>query len=191
MTTINWGDVPTWVTAVAAVAAGAYGALQVRQIKFQNRESRERSQEEAQRYHRLSREGVAASWRAPRVPKSAGNDGRALWEYRFDVQNPGRLPITDVRVKIEFALDVQRVHHDGHTGSSTRTLHLDTAVIVGGGSRSWDRKLRMDYGEARHALRKTRTTVTFIDEDGHEFATVWPRHRAPLPDEGATAAAPT
>ena len=169
LSSVNWGDVPTWITAGAAVAATAFGAVTVRQIKSQT-----------ERERRLSLEGVAASWRAPGVPASPEADGTATWVYLFEVQNPGRLPITDLRVTVDFALDVQRVHYDGRVDAPTRVLRLDTPVLIGNGVRGWDRSLCMDYDLARTQLRNTKVTVAFLDANDNERVTVWPKRRAPL-----------
>lgn len=118
------------------------------------------------RRRRVELEGVAVSWRPPQVPRGPEEDrGRGLWVYDFTAYNPGQLPISDVRVEVTFALDVERVHYDRDTEEPTRTLILETPVLAGGKERTWHRRLLMNYEDSHAALPKTTAIISFINPE--------------------------
>jgi hypothetical protein len=125
-----------------------------------------RSRRRDQRRRRVELEGVAVSWRPPQVPRGPQEAReRGLWVYDFTAYNPGQLPISDVRVEVTFALDVERLHYDGHPEEPTRTLILETPVLAGGKERTWHRRLLMNYEDAHAALPKTSAVISFINPE--------------------------
>lgn len=180
LSNIQWGDVPTWITAASAVAAVVFGIRQLRQLREEHLVAENNRRADAERERRLSTEGVAAQWRAPVTPHSAeAPDGKAVWRYKFEVQNPGRLPITGVRLEMAFPVEVQRLRREAPPGDETRVLIMTTPVIVGGGTRVWERTLRISYDEARLKLRETTAQVSFLDADGVICHTSWPKQLEP------------
>jgi len=104
----------------------------------------------------------------------------------FTAYNPGQLPVSDVRVEVHFALDVERVHYDGHVDPPTRTMVLETPVLAGGKERTWRRTLRMNYAVSHAALRETTAVVSFADlEDPRtRHQNIWPKHQPQTDDQG-------
>jgi hypothetical protein len=124
-------------------------------------------------------EGVAVSWRPPQVPRGPQDDrGRARWVYDFTAYNPGQLPISDVRIEVHFALDVERFHGDGTVEEPTRMVILETPVLAGGKERTWSRNLQMNYEDSVEALPQTSAVISFIDpENPHRRQeNSWPKH---------------
>jgi hypothetical protein len=104
---------------VAAQIAGQHPQRRRRRsrvvaLEFAGSELR-RSRAHDRRKRRVEIEGVAVSWVPTEVPRAA-QDGQGIagWVYQFTACNRGPLPISDVRVEIQLALKVQRVHYDGH-----------------------------------------------------------------------------
>ena len=156
-----WGDVASWVTGAATAGALVFAGLQVRQGNAQARTDR-----------RIELDGVSVSWRAPVVPGGPDKDGNALWHYTFTAQNPGRLPIVGIGIKIHFKMEVRRLHFDGHIGSPTKVLHLTTPVLPGGADRPWDRKVIIAW-DKRPLLTETTATIRFTDLDHGAHANRW------------------
>ena len=159
---IAWGDVASWVSGLATSVALIFAVWQVRQLR--KRDMRDR---------RVELEGVAVSWRAPKVPRSSDVEGMADWTYLFTAHNPGRLPITNVKVVVTFPMDVQRKHFDGHAEEPSRELLLTTPVIAGISTRSWTRIIRLEL-ERRNRLTRTTATISFRDPDGTTRTNPWP-----------------
>jgi hypothetical protein len=153
MTTI--ADTASIVTSGATCVALVFAGLELQRSRARDRRRRQ-----------VELEGVAVSWRPPEVPRGPEEDrGRGRWVYDFTAHNPGQLPISDVRVEVTFALDVERIRYDGHIDEPTRTLILDTPVLAGGKERTWHRRLRMNYEDSQAALPKTRATISFINPE--------------------------
>jgi len=104
----------------------------------------------------------------------------------FTAYNPGQLPVSDVRVAVQFALDVERVHYDGHVDHPTRTIVLETPVLAGGKERTWRRTLRMNYAASHAALRETTAVVSFVDLENPRtrHRNTWPKHQPQNDDQG-------
>jgi hypothetical protein len=121
-------------------------------------------------------EGVAVSWSPPEVPRGPqDSEGGSRWVLEFTAYNPGQLPVSDVRVAVQFALDVERVHYDGHLDPQTRTM---PPVLAGGKERTWRRTLRMNYAASHAALRETTAVVSFADLEDPRTP---PQHLAQTP----------
>lgn len=177
------------VSSVATCAALIFAGLEFRRSRAQDRHKRQ-----------VELEGVAVSWQPPEVPRTAHDAcGRATWEYEFTAYNPGDLPISDVQVEIHFAIPVVRIRYDGHLDEPSQVIVLEaTPVLAGHGSRTWHRRLVMNYEAAQGPLRRTKAVISFIapDDDVHNrHMNYWPkqlwsadapntidRHDAPLAD---------
>ena len=83
---------------------------------------------------RVAREGVVVSWEPVEAPRAAEPDGTGVWEYEIQVQNPGALPVDNLRVDWHFRLPVQR-RRQGHLDPPTTHLELVQPVLPGGGHR--------------------------------------------------------
>jgi hypothetical protein len=161
-------DVASMVTAGATCVALLFAGSELR-----------RSRAHDLRKRRVEIEGVAVSWVPIEVPRTAQDEeGLASWVYEITAFNPGPLPISDVRVEILLALEVQRVRHDGHRDDRVGSLVLATPVLVGGGERKWRRRLLMNYDASHDALRQTRAIVSFLDPDDADRRqrNSWPKH---------------
>lgn len=176
MGSINWGDVPGWLGAMAALVAVLVGGSQLLQLKRQMEDARRQAEVRERRYRQLSRDGVSVTWSPIERPRAADGDDRgAVWRYQVVVQNPGRLPITDVNVRLDFPCDVQRLHYDGLLDKpATRVVELGVPVIAGGDRRVWTRSLRMPF-DCRDKLRGIKASVSFYDEEGEPRTNVWPK----------------
>ena len=120
-------DIASIVTSGATCVALVFAGLELRQSRARDRRNRQ-----------VEIEGVAVSWRPPEVPRGPQDpEGRSRWVLEFTAYNPGQLPVSDVQVAVRFALDVERVHHDGHVDQPTRTMVLETPVLAGGTERTW------------------------------------------------------
>lgn len=163
-------DIASILTAGATCVALVFAGLELR-----------RSRLEDQRRRRVEIEGVAVSWvpdRAPRAPQDA--QGRATWVYKFTAFNPGSLPVSDVRVEVQFGVNVQRLRYDGYCDEPADKIRLGTPVIAGGGERAWTRSLVMDYAEGAAALPSTQAVISFTDPDdpGRTQRNTWPKRVA-------------
>ena len=169
-------DIASIVTSGATCAALVFAGLELRQSRARDRRNRQ-----------VEIEGVAVSWSPPEVPRGPQDpEGRSRWVLEFTAYNPGQLPVSDVRVAVHFALDVERVHYDGHADPPTTTMVLETPVLAGGKERTWRRTLRMNYAASHAALRETTAVVSFVDlEDPRtRHQNIWPKHRPQTDDQG-------
>jgi hypothetical protein len=122
--------------------------------------------------------GVVVHWRPLENPAPADvdSDGNAIWVYEIVVQNPGKFAIDRVQVRWVFPIPVQHLRHDGSSESEPKSELIlgATAVLPGGGSRPWKRRLRMKY-DGRHRLDETYAEVSFYDINGQQRVNRWPR----------------
>ena len=123
---------------------------------------------------RVSIEGVVVSWRPIEAPRGPESDGSAAWLYEVRVDNPGRLPVDNVRVDWHFQCLVRR-RRAGVLEPATKQLQLVTPVIAGGDQRRWERRLVMNYAEAEAGLSATCAEVHFVDIEGRSHTNRWPR----------------
>jgi hypothetical protein len=179
------------MNAFASVAGVVSSAATCIALIFAGFEFR-RSRTQDRRKRQVEIDGVAVSWRrlyGPIPPLSkvqSGSElprtlhdaqGRAAWEYEFTAYNPGDLPISDVRVEIHFPIPVARLRR-GHLEDSTMIIVLEsTPVLAGHGSRTWHRRLVMDYEKAQGALHEIKALISFIEpEEAHKRHTnYWPK----------------
>ncbi len=163
MSSVQWGDVATWVSAAATVVALIYVAIQVRDLRVERRVEQT-----------VELDGVAVLWQARNVPSGSDEDGWSTADYTFTAYNPGRLPITDVVVIVEAPCEVRRVHHDGLVDAPMRQFALTTSVIRGGeGEREWRRALSVRWDE-KAKMRDVTATIEFVSvlEKRHQ-SNVW------------------
>src|SRR5258708_19656759 len=144
-------DIASIVTSGGTCAALVCAGLELRQSRARDRRNRQ-----------VEIEGVAVSWSPPEVPRGPqAPEGRSRWILEFTAYNPGQLPVSDVRVAVHFALDVERVHYDAHVDPPTRTMVLETPVLAGGKERTWRRTLRRNYPASHSPLRYTPPLLSF------------------------------
>lgn len=102
----------SWVTAIVTIAAAASAAFAGVGLWFAGGQLKI-----VRRQHdydlRVANDGVAVSWRALEAPHSARPDGTAQWLYEIGVQNPGRLPIQNIKVQVVFPCEVIRIRSTG------------------------------------------------------------------------------
>jgi hypothetical protein len=152
------------LSATATFGAFSAAAYQLRRTRSEARELRQ-----------MELNSVAVVTEVVQRPARADrHDGRSTWTYRFSVDNPGRLPIVDVQVQIDFAIPVRRLHYNGVEDEPSITLEMGVPVIASHGNASWERTLTIDH-ESRQALRDTRGTVTFSLVSGGQRTNRWPR----------------
>ncbi len=172
-----------WIAMASGIAAAAGLLFTGYQVWLLNRQARHD--------RRVVLDGVAVSWRPVEAPSQVErDDGRSHWLYELVLVNPGRLPIDDVHVRWRFPCEVVRLRHDGIMDSPTDALTLSAPVVVGGGERTWRRRLLINYDHKRDLIR-TYAEVTFTDIDGRRRTNRWPRSgRQPL-DYGTLTPPPT
>ncbi|MDR7274846.1 hypothetical protein [Catenuloplanes atrovinosus] len=133
--------------------------------------------QQARHDRRVVIDGVAVSWRPVEAPSRAEEpDGTSAWLYEVVLVNPGNLPIDDVHVHWTFPCPVVRVRRGGVRDAPTGTLVLSAPVVVGGGTRTWQRRVRFDYGY-KERLIEVYAEVTFNDIEGRRRTNRWPRAR--------------
>lgn len=146
-----------WLTLFAVLlsaAATAFAAWELRENVRERRKAR-----------RVETEGVAVTWQPKVRPKQAHASGDATWTYVVEAQNPGRLPIRNVKVVLELPIAVRRAHDDKEADPSVRQLRLGAPALLGGGSRTWRRKVRIPFA-SRGRLKEIQGHITFTDADG-------------------------
>ncbi len=156
-------------TAVAAVGLVSGGW----QLLLLNRQARDD--------RRVAESGVVVSWRAIEAPDHAEDDGSADWVYELTAHNPSRLPIDHVQVWWCFGQPVRRVNYSGQVDEPTQRLSFGTAVLAGGESRQWRRRLRFGFDDRHEVLHPAYVEITFTTIDGRELTNRWPRPRKVKP----------
>ncbi|MEV0134851.1 hypothetical protein AB0H83_41140 [Dactylosporangium sp. NPDC050688] len=170
-----------WIATASGMAAAIGLLFTGYQVWLLNRQARHD--------RRVMLDGVAVSWRPVEAPSRVERaDGTSKWLYEIVLVNPGRLPIDDVHVRLQFPCDVLRLRHDGVMDSRTDTLTLSAPVVVGGGERTWRRHLLIDYSK-KGDLITTYAEVSFNDIDGRRRTNRWPR--APRQRLDSSAATPS
>jgi hypothetical protein len=158
-----------WAAVVSALIAAVGLVFAGWQLLLLNRQARYE--------RRVAYEGVVVSWRALEAPQHPDSDGSAIWLYEVTAQNPGRLPIDHVEVRLVFPCEVRRVHYNGVLDAPVTELTMTSPVLAGGGARAWSRRLRIDF--AHHDdLDRTLAEITFVDIDNRPHANCWPRKAA-------------
>ena len=143
------GDGVNAVIALATIAAVVVAGLQVRHLL------RDRADARA-----AELDGVAVQW-FPRVrPNHADADGTGIWKFEITARNPGSLPIRDVVIEMHFPLDVKRLHHDKAVDPPQSTMRLVQPIILGEGSRTWQRLLVIPFSD-RAELESTTADISF------------------------------
>jgi hypothetical protein len=171
------------MTSIADIASIAANGATCVALVFAGVELR-RSRSQDRRRLQIETEGVAVSWRPSRNPQGPlENDAqeRGRWVYEFIAYNPGQFPISDIVIKIVFALDVQRLHYDGTSDEPNRTIILNTPVLAGGKDRTWERTLLMDFRSGHAALKETSAVISFDDPEGIRRTNNWPKRKPQEP----------
>lgn len=152
-------EVVTALATTAAVLVAAYQTLLTR------RELRKRDVD--------AFEGVNLSWRAVERPDpSTGAD--QTWLIEFALANPGTLPIDRVVARATMGRPVRRLRHTGSLDPPTTEFEFRVAVLPGGGSTTWRRRVvaqRSDWP----SVMDIHATVTFVDGEMKARQTRWPR----------------
>lgn len=110
----------------------------------------------------------------------AVRDGRADWTYEYTLTNPGRLPISNVEVTMQYPCEVQR-----RTGKNleapTRQLSFPVPVVAAQSSHP-ARTRRVSVAQADwDQLRDAKITVSFWTPDAGQCMTTWPSPRVSTP----------
>ena len=110
---VQLGDVASWVTGLATAGAFIFAGVQLFLIRRQDRKDRE-----------VEISGVSVSWRAPRpeTGKLKDETTRDWWRFSFLAQNPGRLPIRNIKVRVEFPVTFQRIRYNDFIEKPTNVL---------------------------------------------------------------------
>lgn len=120
-------------------------------------------------------ESVAVITKVIHRPIETEADGQlSRWKYKFVVDNPGRLPISNVKISIDFQVEVQRLHYNGSRDEPTRTLDMIAPVVAAHAQHEWLRTVLVSH-EDRHLLRDTVATVMFETTDRGKHVNHWPR----------------
>src|SRR2546421_4056894 len=83
-----------WAAVASALIAGIGLLFAGWQLMIMNRAAKlERT---------VARDGVVVSWRPIEAPRQPEPDGTAVWLYEIRLDNPGRLPVDNVRVEWHF-----------------------------------------------------------------------------------------
>jgi hypothetical protein len=162
-------DLASIVTSGATCVALGFAGLELQRSRAQDRRRRQ-----------VETEGVAVSWRPsrnPQGPREGDAQGRGRWVYEITAHNPGQLPISDVVIKICFALDIERLHYDGSIDKPTRILIMTAPVLAGGKERTWNRTLLMTFAGSRTALEETTAVISFDDPEGTRHHNNWPKRK--------------
>lgn len=155
------GDVATWTGSLATAVAVAFAAWQLFLL---------RREQAGQRQMEIS--GVVVTWTQQERPRAPEPDGWATWVFEVTVHNPGRMPIRNVEIDVDFPTEVRRLHFDGHLDRPTRTLNLGLPVLAGATTKSWIRTVRMVFAE-QQSLRGIVATVSFYAMDGNRYTNSW------------------
>jgi hypothetical protein len=155
-----------WAAAVSALIAGLGLLFAGGQLALLNRQARYE--------RRVAYEGVVVSWYPLETPQHPDRDGSAAWLYEVTANNPGRLPIDHIEVRLVFPCKVRRVHYNGTMDEPTSELTMTTPVLAGGATRQWRRRLRIDFAD-RDDLNGTFAQITFVDIDNRSHTNRWPR----------------
>lgn len=124
--------------AVAEIVAGlgTAGALVAAVIELRG----QRVQQLDQRVAEIS--AVSLTLDVVERPQPAANEADLVrYVYRYTAHNPGRYPISNVRVNLTFPGDVQRVHYNSERDASASAMQLTTPAIAPRSSHSWSRTL--------------------------------------------------
>jgi len=156
-------DIAQLVSAVAAFGALVAAGVQIRGLRRDARDGR---------VGEIL--GVAVDTDVVHRPVKADQPGgRSMWEYRFSVHNPGRFPITNLDVRIEFTSDQQRMHYDGSLDAPSRLLEMGAPVIPARSTKAWTRRIVIDHSDHKK-LRGTVASVAFMTPDAGAWKTKWP-----------------
>lgn len=118
-------------------------------------------------------DGVGVAWELVTHPRMPDEHGYGVWGFHIVAQNPGQLPIRDVRVVVDMPCEVRRVNYDATLGEPTRFIEMRLAAMLGNTSRSWNRELRLLFAD-RDTLGDIRATITFTDYRGTVRTNRWP-----------------
>lgn len=165
----------TWdaVAALAGVAAVGAAGWQLWRLRVADLEARA-----------AEIEGVSVVTVVERRPRESSlRDGRADWTFSYTLTNPGRLPISDVEVKIDYPCDVQR--RDGESlEPPTRQMDFPVSVVAARASHeARTRRLSVAH-EDWDQLRNAKITVSFWTPDAGRRVTRWPSPRTVVPHRG-------
>ncbi|WP_123914201.1 hypothetical protein [Georgenia muralis] len=101
--------------------------------------------------------------------------GIGNWIYEYSITNPGRLPISQVEVSVEFPCAVRRRRWNDELEEPTRTLRLHVPVVPAHTTHPpRTRKLAIDDA-FRDDLKDSKITIEFDTPDAGRWTNVWPR----------------
>lgn len=162
----------TWdaLAAVAGVVAAGAAAWQLWRLRLADLDARA-----------AEVEGVSVVTVVEHRPwDSEVRDGRADWTYTYTVTNPGRLPISEVDVTIDYPCDVQRRNGAG-LESPTRSLTFPVPVVAARSSHQARTRRLSVAREHWDELREAKITVSFWTPDAGRCSTTWPSPRTSNP----------
>mgnify|MGYP003522422763 CR=1 FL=1 len=153
-------DVLTSVATVGAVVVAAW------QVTLTRRELMRRDRHEF--------EGVNLSGKVQERPETGGPTGLQQWVFEFVVSNPSSLPIDNVSAVAHLGAPASRLLHTGRSEDPTDSFSFEAAVIPGGGTQSWRRRVLVELSDHSKVAAIT-GTVTFRDSEGKTRVNPWPR----------------
>ncbi|WP_337060380.1 hypothetical protein [Kineococcus sp. G2] len=151
------------VSAGAAVLAAGAAAWQLRQLRRDALEAR--AAEIA---------SVSVATTVIFKPRDAEvREGRADWTYGYTINNPGRLPVSDVDVTIQYGCEVRR-RRGREYDPPTSTLYLTASVVPPHSSHPSRERILSVAKEDWSRLSEATITVSFIAPDVGRCTTTWP-----------------
>ena len=161
---------------VAAFAAALAIVFAVREFRHQKRDDLDARIAELL--------GVSLSYRLEKPRRSEVRNNHGIYSYKFTVHNPGRLPINQVSVWMDYPGAMTRVHSDGSEDPQARRYEMYVASVAARDTFTWERRLKV-HQDLWSRMRDTKAQIWFTAPDAGEFMTMWPaRTEAPKEDLG-------
>lgn len=103
------------------------------------------------------------------------HEALGVFVYTFELQNPGRLPLTDVSVHLKYPGPVQRMHSDAaKTRGESKDVHeMYTPSVAAHGTHRWRRQLVVPE-KFHDQMRKTTAEIGFTTADAGAIVVNWP-----------------
>lgn len=165
MSTMDWSDlgsVAELVAAFGAVAAIAWAVLEFRRRRTADLDARA-----------AELLGVALTYQVLKPRDNEVVDGKGRFTYAFTLNNPGRLPISLVRVSIQYPGPIQRVHSNGLVDPAASDYEMYVAAVAPYGQHPWRRSFDVPR-DLWDSMRTTKAVIQFTSPDAGQCSTTWP-----------------